>query len=225
MSKAVIDSREDQKVKKSFSVEMQRFEQLEAEVEELDQGDFYLPECDVVVERKEASDFASSLTDGRLSEQADRMAANHDHVFLVIEGSPYDLKYSDVSGKSVTGMQTSLAVKRDVHILFTNGVMATHYAVGRVFQRFLDGEHREADTGYVKTADTGEVDDVQVAMLMQIDGISKQKARDILDQLPFDTLAYNSAAQYGHRTEISRRLKKVDGVGDTLAWRIIDVFQ
>jgi len=203
---------------------------------ELPQGDFYLPEHDVVVERKEASDFASSTTDGRLSEQADRMIAEHDHVYVIIENdvgqyydgdkyqtkSFYNLQYSHVGYKSLIGMQTSLAVKRDIKIIYTESVEHTIYAVNRVFERFMDDEHVSADDGYVKTADTGEVEDVQVAMLMQIDGISEDKAEEIiqcLGSIGGFIHAYNEGA------DVERDLKSIEGIGPTLADRVIDAFQ
>jgi ERCC4-type nuclease len=202
----------------------------------LPQGDFYLPEHDVVIERKEASDFASSTTDGRLSEQADRMIAEHDHVYVIIENdvgqyydgdkyqtkSFYNLQYSHVGYKSLIGMQTSLAVKRDIKIIYTESVEHTIYAVNRVFERFMDDEHVSADGGYVKTADTGEVDDVQVAMLMQIDGISEDKAEEIiqcLGSIGGFIHAYNEGA------DVERDLKSIEGIGPTLADRVIDAFQ
>jgi len=191
---------------------------------ELPQGDFYLPEHDVVVERKEASDFASSTTEGRLSEQADRMIAEHDHVFVIVEGSPLQLKYSDVSSESILGMQTSLAVKRGIKIIYTESVEDTCYAVNRIFERFADGEHESAESGYVKTADTGEVDDVQVAMLMQIDGMSAEKAKGINDNISVDKISWHVSCERGDTQGAKDSIMQVDGVGSILAQRVIDAF-
>ncbi len=207
--KAFVDSREPEKIKNECGFGSR----------ELPQGDFYLPEYDVVVERKEASDFASSTTDGRLSEQADRMVAEHEHVYVIVEGSPYELKYSNINANSVTGMQTSLAVKRGIKIIYTESVSDTCYAVHRIFERFADEEHEQAESGYVKTSDTGEVEDTQVAMLMQVDGISEEKARAILDRNMFSTLA---AAP---EDELREQLQRIDGIGLTLAQRVIDSFK
>jgi len=217
--KAFIDSREPVKIKDLAEVDRNY------ETKELPQADFYLPEEDVAIERKEASDFASSTTDGRLSKQADRMIAEHEHVYLILEGSPYDLEYSNISPNSVIGMQTSLAVKRGIKIVYTSNEHETLYAVNRVFERHADGEHEQQDGGYVKTADTGEVDDVQVAMLMQIQGISEEKARAILKKISFDELA-DCATNIGYDgPEIAKEaVRKVDGIGPTLAQRVIDSF-
>ena len=191
------------------------------------QADFYLPEHDVAIERKEASDFASSTTEGRLSEQADRMIAEHDHVFVIIENdihyrdginSLYNLAYSNVSSNSLTGMQTSLAVKRGIRIIYTESVEQTVYAVERIFERFVDGEHEKESSGYVKTADTGEVDDVQVAMLMQIEGISASKALEIREVCSVGNIVKEPGSS-------KKRICKIDGIGEILAQRVIDAFQ
>jgi ERCC4-type nuclease len=194
----------------------------------LPQGDFYFPEHDVVIERKEASDFASSTTDGRLSEQADRMIAEHEHCFVIIErpGEPlYDQPYSDISDRSIVGMQTSLAVKRGVKVIYTESKKHTAYAVKRIFERFADEEHKQADGGYVKTADTGEVDDVQVAMLMQIDGISEEKARKITDKYYCrDGLAGFGSEIRSEPRKIKNDLQMIDGIGPKLADRVVKSF-
>jgi len=227
MSNYFIDSREPQNLKSMAAM------QHGMQTKELPQGDFYHPEHDVIIERKEASDFASSTTDGRLSEQADRMIAEHDHVCLIIENdvesyfdgdkyqikSLYDLRYSHVSSHSIIGMQTSLAVKRGIKIIYTESIDDTCYAVNRIFERFRDEEHESAESGYVNTADTGEVDDVQVAMLMQVDGISKEKAKYI------DSKLYSLANIVKEPDSTKKRLLEVEGVGDTLAERVINAFQ
>jgi len=230
--KAYVDSREPAELRGEL---LEKEYSIVYSVKELPQGDFYLPEYDVVVERKEASDFASSTTDGRLSEQADRMIAEHEHVFLIIENELYSKygdafglytqEYSNIEANSITGMQTSLAVKRGIKIIYTESIKDTCYAVNRIFERFADEEHKSAESGYVKTADTGEVEDTQVAMLMQIDGISEEKARHVLNVISFDKIAYMSEPGSDSETDLSSRIQRVDGIGDKLADRIIKAFQ
>ena len=156
----------------------------------------------------------------------------HDHVYLIIENSIegkgntglntvyslYNLKHSNVSENSLTGMQTSLAVKRGIKIIYTESVEQTLYAVNRIFERFMDGEHEEQGGGYVKTADTGEIGDVRAAMLMQIKGISEGKALEISEVC--------SVANIVKEPESSKkRICKIDGIGPTLAERVIEAFQ
>lgn len=207
------------------------------ETKELPQGDFYLPEKDVVIERKDASDFANSTSDGRLSNQADRMIAEHEHAYLIIENdlywqndefnSLYSLIFSNVSANSLTGMQTSLAVKRGIKIIYTESGDQTLYAAKRIFERYMDDEHEQDGAGYVKTHDTGEVEDVQVAMLMQIDGISKEKADYIAESFDFSQLSENSYIYDSddNRVKVEDALQSIPGIGPTLAERVISAFQ
>lgn len=233
--KAYVDSREPDEVSlRLLKGSAKDDRQHSWDEKELPQGDFYLPEHDVVVERKEASDFASSTVDGRLSEQADRMVAQHDHVYVILEnsvektygeGDPYslyNLRHSNINNNSITGMQTSLAVKRGIKIIYTESVSDTCWAVNRIFERFTDEEHVQADEGYVATSDTGEVDDVQVAMLMQVEGISEEKAREILDIKAFSWYVYMVQEDHARMKEV---LMRVDGVGDKLAERVINAFK
>jgi ERCC4-type nuclease len=231
--KFFVDSREPQSVKNKLLLT-----DHDVEVKELDQADFYMPEKDVAVERKEASDFASSTTDGRLSEQADRMVAEHDHVFVIIENtirgtgkdhlvpnSLYNLKHSNINDNSITGMQTSLAVKRGIKIIYTESIDHTVYAVNRVFERFMDEEHTSEESGYVKTADTGEVDDVQVSMLMQVQGISREKAEKIVEEIGFSSICSMRHNAFAPEEKCKAKFEEIDGIGSTLADRVINAFR
>jgi ERCC4-type nuclease len=218
--KFFVDSREPQSVKNKLLLTSH-----DVEVKELDQADFYMPEEDVAVERKEASDFASSTTKGRLSEQADRMASSHDYNFLLLEGSPYDLSYSNVGSHSLIGMQTSLAVKRGFSTVFTESVEDTCYAVVRVFERFGSGQHESSSSGYVKTADTGEVDDVQVSMLMQVQGISREKAEKIVEEIGFSSICSMRHNAFAPEEKCKAKFEEIDGIGSTLADRVLNAFR
>jgi len=232
--KAFVDSREPMELKTITDIE---FEDIS--IKELPQGDFYLPSEDVVIERKEASDFASSTTDGRLSEQADRMIDEHEHVYVIIENdigsyyngddyrvkSLYNLRYSGVGSHSLIGMQTSLAVKRGIKIIYTESADDTVYAAKRVFERHLDGEAGEGDS-HVKTADTGAVDDLNVKILMQIEGVSEQKARTIVKEVgDVGHIAWNVACERGDTDGVKDALRNIDGIGRVLAKRVINTFQ
>ena len=223
--KAFVDSREPESIKLK-ACKGTATKPYSMETDTLEQADFYLPSEDVAIERKEASDFASSTTDGRLSRQADRLIAEHEHVYLILERPDeplYNLAYSNVSDNSLLGMQTSLAVKRGIKIIYTESVEQTLYAVHRIFERHIDGEHERADNGYVKTADTGEVEDVQVAMLMQIDGISEEKARNIVKKCGIRRI--NAAIHQGDGDMVVEEIQRIDGIGPTLAERVINAFR
>jgi len=219
-NKAIIDSKEPDDVKKLVKKQLEK-KGFNVETKALDQGDYHYPHQGVILERKEKSDLAASIQDRRISEQADRMAANHDHLYVLVEGDIYDLQYSNLHHNSIRGQLISLAVKRNVKVLPTENKEGTAYTVARLFERYKDEEHMQ-ETQYLKTHDTGEVDDIEVAMLMQIDGISKQKAKDIIK-------AYGGPAQLAYaqtdEAKVRGQLMTVDGIGPKLANRVIKVFQ
>lgn len=190
---------------------------FKVKVESLDQGDFLYPHQSVAIERKEASDLAQSIQDRRVKEQTARMRANHDHVYLIAEGNLFELPHSDIHENSITGQLISLAVKKGVRIISTKNKAGTGYAANRIFERHRDGEHEE-QTEYLKRHDTGEVEDVQVAMLMQIDGISKSKAERILDQFYLENITKEPQT-------FEKRVQNIDGIGPKTAEKVIKAFR
>jgi len=123
-------------------------------------------------------------------------------------------------------MQTSLAVKRGIKIIYTDDMEGTLYAVNRLFERHLNDENQE--TGYVKTHDTGEIDDVQIAILMQIEGISQEKAELILEAVPSLELLVLERDMYDEDGEVVTMLEYLQlirGIGEVTARRVINAFQ
>lgn len=213
-----VDSNEPSEVKK----EIRDRTDFKVRVESLDQGDFLYPTKGVAIERKEASDLAQSIQDRRVKEQTSRMRANHDHVYLIAEGELFNLPHSNIHKNSITGQLISLAVKKGVRIIPTKDKASTGYAVNRIFERHRDGEHEE-QTEYLKRHDTGEVEDVQVAMLMQIDGISMEKAENILDKTSFSSI--QSALHQGAYDIVKEDMQKIDGIGPKTAEKVIKAFR
>jgi len=210
--KVLVDSREPELLKTHARLDFD-----DCEERELGVGDFQVPQLGLCVERKEASDFASSLKEGRLGDQADRMAEKFEHRYVVVEGDMFDLAYTDLSDRSLIGMQTSLAVRRGIRLLNTPGVEGTLYAVRRVAERIEDGEspHR------VKTYDV-DSDDPQVRMLAQIEGVSVAKAERVLEEMDFREIVNLADTDV---YVLGTALEEVDGVGLTLADRIINAFR
>jgi len=122
-------------------------------------------------------------------------------------------------------MQASLAVKRGFRTIYTEGVDDTCYAVLRLFERFSSGQHERDASGYVKTADTGQVDDVQVAMLMQINGISEEKARKIVEKIGFSSICSMRHNAFAPKEKCKDKFTEIEGIGPTLAQRVIDAFE
>jgi len=194
---------------------------INVETEGLKTGDFLMG--DVVIERKEASDLASSITDGRLREQTKRMSEDFQHRYLLVEGNPYNLKYSNIHPNSVAGSLLSTNCKRDVDIIPVGDQDSLAYAVYKICKLHEDGV-LGSEQKYLKTTSVEE-EDVRVSMLAQIEGISVKKAREIFQETDFVSIAhiidYYNVDGYSAEAE----LKKVDGIGPTLSQRVIDAFK
>lgn len=218
MNETIIDSNEPENIKNAVRAELEK-RGFQAHTGPLDQGDFHYPSKDVVIERKTGSDLAQSIQDRRISRQADRMIAEHDHVYLVIEGDPYNLEHTDLHHNSIRGQLISLAAKRNIKIIPTNNPGGTAYTVARLFERYENNDHKQ-NTEYLKTHDTGEVQDVQTAMLMQIDGVSEQKARKISE-----TVFKNSITNaFADTISVENKLQEIDGIGEITTQKIIKAF-
>lgn len=222
--KIFIDSREPKNIKAAAELELQN-RGFNPETKQLPQSDFYYPAEDVAIERKTVGDLISSIQKQRISNQADRMLSNYKHNYLIVEGENlFTYPHSNMSTKSITGQLISLAVKRNMKIIQTKNVDETGYAIARLFERYKDGEHTK-QTEYLKTLDTGEVEDVEVAMLMQIEGISREKAEAITDEYYFRTgLSGFGSMISSHTDQVERDLQMIDGIGPKLSKRIINTF-
>lgn len=78
-------------------------------------GDFILSQR-VVVERKTAADFESSIMDGRLFEQAAQMNHNFEHPVICIVGKTFER----IKHKALQGAMMSLAIDMKIPIFFFN---------------------------------------------------------------------------------------------------------
>jgi DNA excision repair protein ERCC-4 len=198
-----IDSREPVTVQAIVQTTLaDRDTDAETEVKELKTGDFVYK--NVVIERKEASDLASSIKDRRLKEQTRRMTEDFEHQYIIVEGDPYDLQYSNLHDNSFIGTLVSRS-HAGISIVYTPDEEGTAYAVNKIVSKHEDDEeHRTIELGETTVSDV----DTEVAMLMQIDGVSKKKAERILDQREFGKL---------------ERLCEIRGIGEVLEDRIKSV--
>lgn len=99
-------------------------EEVDVEIKKLKVGDFIISK-DVVVERKTADDFVSSLTDGRLFKQAHNMKKNYSCPIIIIEGDFERVFDRNVSPKAVWSAIISLMLKNNVKFLLTSSAKET----------------------------------------------------------------------------------------------------
>lgn len=195
---------------------------IEVDIEGLKTGDFLLG--DIVFERKEASDLAGSITDGRLREQTARMSADFQHRYLLLEGDPYNLKYSNLHPNSVVGSLVSTNCKKDIDIIPVEDYSSLAYAIYKICKLHLDGDDFDASEYKLKRTEV-ETEDVQVAMLCQVDEVSKEKAKDIIDKLGGFRRVAKMATDAGADRHIKEDLEEIEGIGEKTSRKIIEAFK
>lgn len=108
----------------------------------LDIGDYLISEK-IVVERKTASDFLSSLCDGRLFEQVRNMIS-YERPLLIIEGNLSSLfSMRDINNKAILGALIAISMDFGVSILFSENEMQTAEILYLVAKRNQSGSEKE----------------------------------------------------------------------------------
>lgn len=223
--KLYIDANEPPEVQEAVIGEISKRSDidLEVEIEGLKTGDFLLG--DIVFERKEASDLAGSITDGRLREQTARMSADFQHRYLILEGNPYDLKYSNLHPNSIVGSLVSTNCKKDIDIIPVKNYSSLAYAIYKICKIHLEADDFDASEYKLKRS-SAESEDLQVKMLTCIEGISKEKAEMIKKEYYFrDGLAGFGAEIRSEPDQVINDLQLIEGIGPKLSKRVIEAFR
>lgn len=158
----------------------------------------------LLIERKSVSDLASSITDGRYSEQSFRLDAcqhhNHNIVYL-IEGSIANYRgYSRINSKTLYSALFTLNYYKGFSVLRTTNISETCEMIIRIAdklnreknkQGYYNGNIPKCEyTDVIKKEKKSNItkDNIQEIMLCQIPGISVQSARAILKKYDIKTL-------------------------------------
>jgi len=147
-----------------------------AEKKHLVLGDFVLSDR-VVVERKTASDFLSSIIDQRLFKQLNELKQNFEKPILLIEGN--DINREDrVNQNVIRGALASIALDYSIPILWTQNINETAGLIYWIARREqLDEKRTVAVRGKKKARSLKESQEFLVAGLP---GISTIRAKEIL---------------------------------------------
>lgn len=119
----IIDSNEASQKPKLVEVFALHEDTDDYEIKPLDEGDIIIDNC--IFERKTPSDFASSLQEGRLRDQIERMAGHEEVPFVLIEGDMNDfenLKHSDIPAKSLRGMDASIEMRNGISVKYCSKI-------------------------------------------------------------------------------------------------------
>lgn len=166
----------------------------------------------VVIERKEASDFVSSIFDGRLKEQAAKMSMNFQHKYVIIEGDPFH-SGSDISDHAIIGKMTSLLVKNDIRLLVVNNTEQFVYACYSLITKHQEAKNFCADD-FEKVLFKIDGEAILTAMLFQIPGLGIDKSKQIAQ-------LYNNSLKAFVNTATENELIKIDGIGKKTAQKVL----
>lgn len=206
-----LDDREHSQVLKEAFQFVSVTRQFDYEIAHLEIGDV---QCgNVVIERKEANDFVSSIMDGRLSEQARKMNLGFEHRYIVIEGDVFNTG-SMISENAIIGKMTSLLVKHKIGMIFVQNELQFVEACHSLIKKHID--KHEFDPSFVPHSIPKKTDEEILAMmLMTIKGVSYAKAKDIAEL--YDNSLYTLVNNAN-----SKRIMTLNGIGKVLANRIVE---
>jgi ERCC4-type nuclease len=177
-------------------------------IEPLSEGDFIADDC--IFERKTPSDFASSLQEGRLRDQVERMAGTGKTPFILVEGNMGDfdgLEHTDIGSKSLRGMDASIEMKNNIGVKYCSCI---EY-VADMGIRLARKEKESVETVQARQTeaikDTSFLEDVFLA----INGVGVKTAEKLA--LRFENLSDVCSAN-------QREFEETDGVGPALSKEI-----
>jgi ERCC4-type nuclease len=167
----------------------------------------------VCIERKEAGDFVSSIMDGRLNEQAIKMCLNYKHKYIIIEGDVFKTK-SNISHHAIIGKMASLCVRYGIKIITVDSTQHFVYTCYALVSKHVE-QNEFSPIDFEKYIPKLQLEDIPVAMLMQIPGIGKEKATKIIEY-------YNYSIKDLFNNIKREDLMQIDGIKDKIADKIID---
>lgn len=157
-------------------------------LEHLEVGDYVLP-GDVVVERKTARDFVSSLIDGRLFEQASNLASASQNPTIVVEGGLREALEWFGREEAFWGALASLGYDFRLTIFYTPGVRETAKLLAAISKR----RKGEGEGVYLKPRrKRGSVEELQLAIVASLPGVGAARARRLLERLGSVRAVFNA---------------------------------
>lgn len=148
---------------------------VDTKLNEMPAGDICIGR--VGFERKTPSDYASSLTEGRLDEQVAKMGDNYDHAYILVEGSLSDLlrlEHTRLMGTSIRGSVASITAR-------DNGVNAVLFVDDEenlidLAVRLALKHDTDPTTRHLPPDELGSDVATDVKMYAQIDGVGPETA-------------------------------------------------
>ena len=170
-------------------------------------GDFLVSER-VVIERKSANDFVSSIIDGRLFEQAQSLVENFRNPVILIEGEDlYSVR--NVHPNAIRGALAALAVDFHIPIIWSSGVEDSAAIITVLAKR--EQEEKKQNVRLRGDKKTMADSDQQEFLVGGLPGVGGLLAKDLLKEFK---------SVEGVFTAGEKELKRVGKIGDKKAKEI-----
>lgn len=183
---------------------------------QLPEGDYIIPP-DIVVERKNAKDFVSSLFDGRLFDQAQRLKANYKEVYYIIEGDLIrEFRYWHDRESQLIGAITTLVSAYDVKVLWSGSPAQTaEYIADLALKSFKEGLINRPVV-INKKPSYKDIREWQLYIVQSFPGIGAKTAERILERFGSLEAFFNASVA---------EIASVEGVGEAKAARIKELLK
>ena len=172
----------------------------------------YIISNEIVVERKSAYDFAHSLFDGRLFDQARRMAETYPQVYIIVEGDPARLRRYRGRERQLYAAIVALVMDYGARIIYSGGPGQTAYIIASIARRAAqEGRHAAV---LRKKAKLESVSDWQLFILQSFPGVGEKTARRIMER-------FRSLRDFCNAPK--SELARIEGIGEKRADLIITI--
>ena len=198
----VIDERE----KKSGIPDLLKKIGVKVEMKNLPIGD-YIVASETVVERKSIHDFISSVFDGRLFDQCNRLKEHFEHPAIIIEGDTDEINQITENPLVFYGAVSSIALDFKIPVLPTPNASNTAKLLiamcarqGKIKGPFLK-----------KIKKSGNIHDQQLSVLCSLPGVGEKLASRMLKKFGSPNNSFSASIA---------ELSKIEGMGKSRAQKI-----
>ena len=203
----VVDERE----KKSGIPDFLKKTGINLEIKTLPVGD-YIVAPEIVVERKTISDLASSIFDGRLFDQCNRLKQHYQFPILLIEGDINEIEELMENPFVIYGAISSVVIDFKIPVIPTPNALHTSKLLISMCSR------KDASKGpfIKKIRKSNDLQKQQFSMLCSLPGVGEKTAMRMLEKFGTPMRVLNSSTV---------ELSKINGLGEARAKNIKKVLE
>jgi DNA excision repair protein ERCC-4 len=198
----VVDERE----RKSGIPDLLKQIGVKVEMMNLPVGD-YIVASETVVERKSVSDFISSVFDGRLFDQCNRLKEHFEHPTIIIEGNVDEIDKITENPLVFYGAMSSVVLDFKIPVIPTPN--ASHTAKLLISMCARQGTVKGPFLKKIRKS--GDLQQQQLSILSSLPGVGEKLASRMLEKFGSPSRSLNAS---------SLELSKINGMGESRAQKI-----